>query len=195
MKDLIEVANMIKSKSLREKTIAMLKDPEVSNPELVYPKEDFSKIPAWIGAHHNYIGGEAEHTVSIAKISIALAEHFEKTYGVKINKDHLIAGALLHDIMKVYIMKREGDDWNFTGTIMDHADFAACELYARGFPEEVIHIVAAHGGDQGMAAASPRTLEALIVLYSDVIDAAGESMIRGTSQLKLLLMPDEKEEK
>jgi len=193
MKELIELANQIKDKNLREKTIKMLQEPSISNPEIVYPSEKFDKIPAWIGAHHNYTGGEAEHTASMTKIAISIAEHFEKVYNAKINKDYLIAGALLHDIMKVFILKKEGNKWDFTGTTLDHADFGAAELYAKGFPEEVVHIVASHGGDIGTAGANPRTLEALIVYYADVLDAAIESHIRGLPNLQFLIMPKDKE--
>ncbi|MFQ6020779.1 MAG: HD domain-containing protein [Candidatus Aenigmatarchaeota archaeon] len=192
MKRLIELANQIKDKELREKTIKLLQEPEISDSEIIYPAEKFDKIPAWVGAHHNYKGGQLEHTINVVKISLAIAKQFEEMYNAKINKDHLISGALLHDIMKVFILKKSGKGWDLTGTLLDHADFSACELYARDFPEEVVHIVAAHGGDTG--AAYPRTLEALIVYYADVIDAAGEGMIRGVPELKLLLMPQSEEE-
>lgn len=188
IKDAIELANQIKNKSLREKTIRLLKDPEISNSEIVYPKAEFEKIPAWpVGAHHAYDGGELEHSISITKIALRIAEHIEDFYKVKVNKDFIISGALLHDIMKVFLMKKEGNSWEFTGATLDHADFSASELYARGFPEEVIHIVAAHGGEQGMAGANPRTIEAMLVFYADVIDAAVETSIHGSSHLQLLL--------
>jgi 7,8-dihydroneopterin 2',3'-cyclic phosphate phosphodiesterase len=196
MKDVIELVNQIKNKNLREKTIKILKEPEISNPEIVYPKEKFEEIPSWpIGAHHSYEGGELDHSFSITKIALKLAEHLEGFYGMKPNRDFIISGALLHDIMKVFMMKKEGRGWGFTGTILDHADFSAAELYARGFPEEVVHIVAAHGGEQGASAANPRTIEAMLVFYADVIDAAAESMIHGApSPLQMLLMGKEEKE-
>lgn len=195
MKQIIELANQIKDKKLREKTIQLLKEPEISNTEIVYPKADLEKAPAWIAAHHSYDGGLLDHIIGVTKLSISIAEIFEKTYKTKINYDHLIAGALLHDIMKVFILKKSGKKWDFTGTTLDHADFTACELYARGFPEEIVHIVASHGGDAGSA--YPRTLEALIVYYADIIDSAGESMIHGLPSLPLqllLMQPEEKSE-
>ena len=188
MKELIELANKIKNKNLREKTIDFLKNPKISNPEIIYPKANLKDAPAWsIGAHHSYEGGLLEHIKSVTECSIKLAEVLEKTYKTKINMDHLIAGALLHDMMKVFIMKEDGGQWTFTGSILDHADFTACELYARGFPEEVVHIVAAHGGESGNA--SPRTVEAMIVYYADVIDSSVESFVHGsTNPLEQLLM-------
>ena len=118
----------------------------------------------------------------------------EKKYDAKINKDHLIAGALLHDIGKVFLLRKSGNRWEHTEVMLDHADLGAAMLFAKGFPEEVIHIVAAHGGDQGQAGANPRTLEATIVFYADVIDATVESNIHGASKIQFLLMPSEEGE-
>jgi len=191
MKRLIALAEKIKDKKLRERTIKLLEEPEISNSEIIYPKSELKEIPAWIGAHHNYKGGQLEHTINVTEISLSIAEQFEKMYDAKINKDHLIAGALLHDIMKVFILKKSGKNWELTGALLDHADFSACELYARGFPEEVVHIVASHGGETG--AANPRTLEALIVYHADVVDSAGESMIRGVPPLQFMIMGGEDE--
>ncbi|MBI4015410.1 MAG: HDIG domain-containing protein [Candidatus Aenigmarchaeota archaeon] len=197
MKELFELAGKIKDKNLREKTTELLKKPAVSNPEITYPAARFDEIPAWaVGSHHSYTGGELDHTVSIVRIALGLAEHFEKTYGIKVNKDHLISGALLHDIMKCFIIKKEAKGWGFTGTNLDHGFFSAAELYARGFPEEVIHIVAAHGGDQGSSAANPRTIEGMLVYYADVIDSAVESHVHGTpNPLQVLLMKAKEEAK
>lgn len=194
MKELIELANQIKDKKIRDKTVKMLQDPEMSNPEIVYPASKFEEIPAWVGSHHDYKGGELEHTVSMTRIAIKLAEHFEKIYDAKINKDHLIAGALLHDIGKVFLLKKSGNSWEHTGLVLDHADLGASMLFAKGFPEEIIHIVAAHGGDMGQQGANPRTLEATIVFYADVMDAAVESNVHGISNIKFLLMPSEEGE-
>jgi putative nucleotidyltransferase with HDIG domain len=199
MKELVELANRIKDKKLREKTIAILKDPKSSNPEVVWPAAKFDQIPAWAaGSHHQYEGGQAEHTVSVTRMCIMFAEHFESMYKIKINHDHLIAGALLHDIMKIHLYKRVGKNWQFTGSTLDHGFFSGAELYARGFPEEVVHIVAAHGGDMGAAGANPRTIEAILVHYADVFDSAIEQQIHGVPnmplQLLLMAQPEEKTE-
>ena len=192
MKDAIAMANKIKKKNLREKVIQMMKKPELKNPDFVYPAAPFDKIPAWAtGAHHNYDGGELDHSVSTAKIALFLADHFEQSYGLKVNRDHIIAGALLHDIGKVFILKKEGGNWTFTGCQMDHADLSGQMLFAAGFPENVVHIVASHGGDQGQAGAAPRTLEAIIVFHADVIDSIIESHVRPTTAIQFLLAPTE----
>ncbi len=195
MKGLIELANQIKDKKLREKTIKMLQEPELANPEIIYPAAKFEEIPVWVGSHHDYKGGEAEHTVSMTRMAIGMAEQFQKSYDAKINKDFLIAGALLHDIGKVFLLRKSGSKWELTGLTLDHADLGAAMLFAKGFPEEVVHIVAAHGGDLGQQGANPRTVEAMLVFYADVIDAAVETALHGAPKIQLLFMPSEGEEK
>ncbi|MBR9682265.1 MAG: HD domain-containing protein [Candidatus Aenigmarchaeota archaeon] len=196
MKRLIELANKIKDEKLRKQTIEILKNPKISNKSMKYPAADYSKTPAWpVGAHHDYEGGLIDHTCSVTKNAIDIANNLKKTYKAKINLDHLIAGALLHDIMKIFLMKKKGKTWDFTGCILDHADFSGCELYARDFPEEVVHIVIAHGGEMGYTAATPRTIEATLVSHCDMIDSSMESMINEKSeldQLKMMfMMPEE----
>jgi len=197
MKDALAIAEKIKDKKLRDKVVAMLKKPEAGNPQFVYPAASFEKIPAWaMGAHHNYDGGELDHSVSTTKIALKLAEQFEEAYDIKVDHDYLIAGALLHDIGKVFILKKEGNQWSFTGCHMDHADLSGQMLFAAGFPEEVVHIVASHGGDAGQAGAAPRTLEAIIVFHADVLDASMESHVRPSAAslpLQFLFMPQEGE--
>jgi len=196
LKDAIEIANQIKDKKLREKVVKILKNPDPKNPEFVYPAAPFDKIPAWaVGAHHHYDGGELDHTISVAKLALVMAEQLGEQYP-KPNNDYIIAGALLHDIGKIFLMKKVGNEWTFTGCHMDHADLSAQILYAHEFPEEVVHIVAAHGGDQGFPAAQPRTIEAILVTHADFIDATVESNVNPQAPQMpfqfLLVQPDEK---
>jgi len=173
MKRLIELANKIKNKELKKKTIELLENQKISNKSIKYPKANLEKVQPWIASHHAYEGGLIDHIVSVTEISIAMAQTFEKVYKEKINIDYVIAGALLHDIMKVFIVKEDGKE--LTGAKLDHAVFSAAELYSRGFPEEVVDIVASHGGEMGAHGANPRTIEAFIVFQADMADSAGES--------------------
>jgi len=52
---------------------------------------------------------------------------------------------------------------------IDHSSLAISELVRRGFPIELVHIVAAHHGDYGPV--KPRTIEALICHLADLIDS------------------------
>jgi hypothetical protein len=66
------------------------------------------------------------------------------------------------------------------------------ELYRRGFPEEVIHIIAAHFGPSGPT--PPRTFEALIFYYLDSMLSMTEyhlhAQARPPSQVPLILVDE-----
>ncbi len=53
--------------------------------------------------------------------------------------------------------------------MLDHTMAGTSELYARGFPEKVLHIVASHFGENGPT--PPQTMEALIFHTIDNMDA------------------------
>ena len=59
------------------------------------------------------------------------------------------------------------------------------ELYARGFPEPVIHIVASHFGDQGPT--PPQTIEAVIFHYADNLDAVLNADAEKKNLINLLI--------
>lgn len=178
--ELIELAKSIKNESLREKTIEMIRNANITNTNFKkYEKYkmDFSK--AYGGPttfHHAYEEGLIDHTLAVTKICISLAKILEESYGIKINKDYLISGAILHDIMKVFCYKKERGNVVSNDAMLDHGIWACCELYLRDFPEEVIHIIASHFGPSG--ANPPQTIEALILFYADSIDSTIESLIK-----------------
>lgn len=168
MEQLIELTNQIKDGELRKKVAGFLKNPSLSHKDFKkYPKEDLkkAKTPFSVG------GGVAKrdvlnHTIAVTELCIKTAEVAEKNFGVKVNKDYLIAGAILHDMMKLFEWKidEEGDPVP-TGVLLDHSFLGVAELYYRGFPERVIHMVASHFGEHGPT--PPRNFEALVLHYVD----------------------------
>jgi len=177
MKKLIELANLIEDRDLREKTIELLKNIKITNKYFEkYEKEKVSFEKAFAGSnefHHPYKGGLVDHTYAVTKICLEIANIFENVYKVKINKDYLISASLLHDLMKIYTFKKDG---SVSDVKIDHGTWMCCELYARGFPEEVIHIIASHFGPNGPT--SPQSTEALILFYADSLDSTIETFWR-----------------
>ena len=57
----------------------------------------FRLAPAAKQNHHAYLGGLIEHTISVTRVCDLLAAH----YGGAIDRDLLIASALLHDVGKI----------------------------------------------------------------------------------------------
>lgn len=167
-----ELANKIRDKSLRKKTIALLEAPTFKANGKTYSGMPLEISPAGRSHHHSYPGGYMEHVVSATNIALAMCETAEKIYHGKVNHDLVIAGILLHDIFKpaTYFVNKDGSYGSTPlADYLDHLLIATSELVRRGFPLELIHIVAAHHGEYGPI--RPRTLEALICHLADFADS------------------------
>ena len=169
--ELAKLAEKIKDKELRKKVVDILNNLELSNKNFKkYPKEDLKTAGSMFVIQSSGFGPIERdvfvHTSTLVDLCEKICESFEKNYKLKLNKDYLIAAALLHDIMKAfeYVRNSKGQ-LEPTGILLDHTMLATSELYARDFPEEVIHIVASHFGEGGPT--PPRTFEALVFHYLD----------------------------
>lgn len=170
MKEIEKLAKIIKDKKLRKKVLFILKNPgKLTNKEFKCRGSKFEEAPASLNWHHIQEGGLLEHTKAVTRMCLAVAENLEKTYKIELDKDTLIAGALLHDIGKLFEMKKVKGNWTATGISLDHTMLGTSELYARGFPEKVLHMVASHFGENGPT--PPAFPEAVILHTIDNMDA------------------------
>jgi 3'-5' exoribonuclease len=149
---------------------------------LLAPETDvgrgFRLAPAAKQNHHAYLGGLIEHTISVARVCDLLAAH----YGAAIDRDLLLAGALLHDIGKIReIGARSGFPYTDEGKLLGHillglqmvADAAETIPGLTG-PRLLLvqHLIASHQGRfEWQSPREPRTLEALLLHYADDLDA------------------------
>jgi len=162
----------IRNKQLREKVIELLENPTFKADGKSFSGLALDVSPAGLSHHHCYPGGFLEHTISTAKIALAICDSVEKVYRGKVNRDLVIAGILLHDIFKplMYVAR---EDRSYASSplaeYLDHLSLAISELTRRGFPLELVHIVSAHHGDYGPI--KPRTIEALICHLADLVDS------------------------
>jgi 7,8-dihydroneopterin 2',3'-cyclic phosphate phosphodiesterase len=172
-KELSKLIKMIKDPVLRSKTREFLENPRFKVKEIKGKVGiAFKESPASTTHHHAYERGLVQHTVAVTKLALSLCDIIEDVYGGKLNRDVVIAGSLLHDIMKapVYDVREYGGyRLSSLGERLDHLTLTIAELYRRKFPLEVIHVVAAHHGTHGPI--SPKTLEALIVHWADYADS------------------------
>ncbi len=168
MEKLIKLAQGIKDVQLRNKVIEYLKSPSLSSKE-------FKKYPAWnledvktpfsIGGMGTAERDVLNHTMAVAEMCMKMVDVVENTFGAKINRDHLLAAAIIHDVMKVFEWKKGANGAEPTGILLDHTMLGVAELYKRDFPEHVIHMVASHFGEGGST--PPRNIEALVLHYVD----------------------------
>ena len=193
MYEVEKLAEKIQDKPLREKVVDLLRDPKL---DLKSPRLPVEECPAGAYQHHSYCGGLLQHTIGVTKLSLTLCDLVEGVYGGKVDRDAVIAGSLIHDVMKVYTYESRGDGSYMTsllGEKVDHLTLLVAELYKRGFPVDVVHIAASHHGD--VSPVKPKTMEALIVSIADLADSelsrktlrAAEYLLRqmGESQPKL----------
>jgi 7,8-dihydroneopterin 2',3'-cyclic phosphate phosphodiesterase len=173
MNDMLDVVlgfvDMIEDKALGERVREFLRDPPGGLDTPCLPLE---VCPGGAYQHHSYSGGLLEHTVCVVRISLTLCDLIGDYYGSEVDRDVVLAGAVLHDLMKCYCYEW-GEDGGFRtsdfGGRVDHLSLMVGELMRRGFPLEVMHVVAGHHGDVG--ATKPRSLEALIVSIADLADS------------------------
>lgn len=133
--------------------------------------------PAGMRLHHAYIGGLLHHTVSVTKIALGMSEAI-----ADVNRDLVLAGALLHDIGKLQEIAPElGFPYTDKGRLLGHISMGAMMLKeaAKKVPElsednlnALLHIMLAHHGEREKG--SPvlcATKESFIVHYADETDA------------------------
>ncbi|MEM5882647.1 MAG: HD domain-containing protein [Candidatus Aenigmatarchaeota archaeon] len=199
MQKLIELAEKIKDENLRKKVVEFVKNPRLSNKDFKkYPRMEIeeAKCAFTVSTGAGKITVERDvlnHSITLAEICLSVANAVEKNYQIPINKDNLLAAAILHDLMKVFEYKKTERGLEHTGILLDHSMLAVAELYHQGFPEEVIHIVASHFGETGPT--PPRNFEALIFHYCDNLLSLIEFHLQAASQptqpLQLILLDEE----
>lgn len=139
-------------------------------------REKFLLAPAAKSVHHCFLGGLLEHVLSMARMAVAVCEHY------KLRKDLVLAGVVLHDIGKLRELTYDmGIGYSTEGTLLGHIVIGldmvskACDA----IPEidsklkmEILHMVASHHG--ALAWGSPKVpmfREALAFHAIDSMDA------------------------
>ena len=152
---------------IRDLCLAILDDPELARL--------LSRAPAAKHMHHAYVGGLAEHTLSVANLALRAAEHYPF-----LNRDLLVCGALLHDLGKTRELAFSPmPDYTDAGRLLGHLVMGVEMIRAHlpadfppGLAEEVIHLVLSHHGTAEFGAVKPpQTLEAVALNLIDDLDA------------------------
>lgn len=139
--------------------------------------ELFSTAPAGKSWHHAYIHGLLEHTLEIIKICELMCE-----FHPELNKDLLVAGAMLHDIGKIEELSFDSafeytDKGKLIGHIVIASNMVRDEIKnISGFPEELknnlIHLILSHQGKLEHASpVVPKTSEAIALYQADELSA------------------------
>jgi 3'-5' exoribonuclease len=145
--------------------------------------EEFSRCPASIMLHSNELGGLLYHTLNVADHCMLAWEHYKE-----MDRDLLLAGALLHDVGKVEAFKvttniDQTEAGKFLGHLVLGMDLVKAKIRELGdFPDElenkVLHIILSHHGRKDWGSpVEPAIPEALTVHYADDFDAKLDYML------------------
>ena len=139
--------------------------------------DTFVAAPAAKLYHHAYLGGLLEHTVAVAE----MCEFVAQQYG-RVDRDLLLAAALLHDVGKTEELTYEAViDFTDAGRFLGHVIQGVTLVSERAaglpsFPEpklqQLLHCIVSHHGELEWGSPKrPKTIEALILHHVDNLDA------------------------
>jgi len=166
---LLKITGSIKTAYLKQLIQEFLNDEEFVR--------EFKIAPAAKKMHHAYIGGLLEHTLSMASLADKIAGHYSG-----IDRDLLIAGAMLHDIGKTREFEYQFKiDYSDRGRLLNHI-VIGIEMIdeklpgIKDFPEDQMvllkHMIVSHHGTREFGSPEPpKTIEAVILNYIDEIDS------------------------
>ena len=155
---------------------------EVKNPDIKKLLENifnepameakFKAHPGAIEIHHNWIGGLLEHTLEVLKYSLLSFDLFPV-----LDRDLLIAGALLHDIGKLDELEmtsriKGSDSGQLIGHIVLSTIFVSNKMDKLGLDKELknklLHIIISHHGKLEYGSPKqPMFPEAVVIYYAD----------------------------
>ena len=136
----------------------------------------FSAAPAAKAIHHAVLGGLLEHTTSVLGLCELLAGYYPA-----VDRDLLLAAAILHDVGKVRELSWERTfDYTDAGRLVGHITLGTLLVEERiravpGFPEalaeRLLHCILSHHGELEWGSPKrPKTLEALVLHYAEDLD-------------------------
>ena len=172
--------------------IASVKDEDLKQLTYALVKENEDKLLFWPAAfklHHAIRSGLMMHVLSIVRLAQRVAEVYPF-----IDRDLLLAGAMLHDIAKTkeYEMTPSGLASGYTarGNLLGHLTMGAIMIEekakALGIDSEVVmllqHMVLSHHGEPEFGAAvRPSFIEAELLSQLDMMDARMFEMREATA--------------
>jgi 3'-5' exoribonuclease len=153
-------------------------------------QEKIKTFPAARHNHHAFVGGLLEHTLSVTRTAIFLADKYAEYYPdmqPPLNKGLVAAGAILHDIGKLreYDCRPEATAYSAEGALIGHM-LLGRDIVREAAAEVEIdadallrleHVIVAHQRlPEWGSPKPPMTPESLLVHYADDIDAKFQMM-------------------
>ncbi|MDF1498869.1 MAG: HDIG domain-containing protein [Anaerolineales bacterium] len=112
-----------------------------------------------------------QHVHVVCQLCLAMEAVLRDAYGERypLNRDALIAGALLADVGKLMEFGREGEEyvWSDVYDYLRHPFSGVGLCYKHGLPLEVLHIIATHSWEGDRFQRRP---ESIIFHHADFVD-------------------------
>jgi 3'-5' exoribonuclease len=138
--------------------------------------EKYMTYPAAVSVHHAYRCGIVYHSISICKMAIDVCKNYPQ-----LNKDYLVAGALIHDVGKTREMNGiMASSYTFEGNLLGHISIGASIVMETGerikTPKDkatvLTHMILSHHGKPEYGSAVvPQTAEAYVLHILDDLDS------------------------
>lgn len=156
--------------------------------------KDFTHSPSAITHHHNYVGGNLEHTVGVIRLCKNICEMYPN-----INKDLVVTGAILHDVGKLKEYKTTAaidktDEGNFIGHIVIgdrwvREKIAELKKDGKDFDQDIenriCHLILSHHGKYEYGSPRmPNTIEACVLHQADLMDSQIKNFIQNIEDNK-----------
>ena len=159
--------------------LARVQDPALRGLLQTMTRTHADRLRVWPAArqvHHAYRSGLLEHILQVMEVGDRLAE----VYGA--NRDLVAAGALLHDIGKLYELQYDGStSYTVDGNLIGHITIGARMLreaaatipdFPPGLEVQLSHLILSHHGALELGSPiKPMTIEAFILAAADDLDA------------------------
>ena len=127
--------------------------------------EKIEELSQWQPVKEKLNISNVDHTNQVVECALAMADVVEGNQGVKIERDTLIAGAILHDVDKLLIFHPTTGETTRMGKHLAHTTIGAHLALQAGLPLGIVHTIAAHSSNY--SSISPKSLEAILVYYAD----------------------------
>lgn len=188
-----DLLNVIKDeiKEMKNEDLKNLLKSFFDDPQIV---EEFSHSPSAVSYHHNYVGGNLEHTVGVLRLGKNICEMYEG-----IDRDLVVAGAILHDIgkLKEYTLSasiEKTSQGNFIGHIVMGEHWVREKIeqirkdkgsFDSNIETFICHIILSHHGKYEFGSPRmPKITEACIIHQADLMDSQVKNFIQNIEEAR-----------
>lgn len=184
LKEIEKHIESINNNHLKNLLRSFFDDPEFVN--------RYTQSPSAMTHHHNYVGGNLEHSLGVVRLCINISEMYPG-----INKDLVITGAILHDVGKLKEYQTTAsidktDDGNFIGHIVIGDRWIRKKIgelrekgddFNKDLESFLCHMILSHHGKYEYGSPRmPKIVEACVLFQADLMDSQVKHYIQNIEE-------------